>query len=99
MPKNDSVLDIKTSNSIGKGGEVSAWAGGTTYYRNNSLYLSHDYYRGGKTSSSDTSEFDINPLIASVFMQSTWNVSATDISPKIKNINDLVPSNSSVEDL
>ena len=65
-PKNLLVGDIKPK-GIDLGNIANfAWQGGTMTYRNHTLYRSHDYYRGGMTSSSDLGESSVKPKILSV---------------------------------
>ncbi len=68
--------------------EASAWSGGTTNYLNHSLYRSHDYYRGGKTASTDVEKTDIFPIIE-----------VRDIKPNMTKNVDVIPNIHSVEEI
>ena len=60
MIKQTSVIDIAPNNFIDRV-KMAEWHGGTTVYRNSSLYRSHDYYRGGRTISTDPAQADRYP--------------------------------------
>jgi len=76
MPKNLLVEDTKPTGGLVENikskmvdlGNIAdaVWQGGTMTYRNHTLYRSNDYYRGGKTSSSDIGETSVRPKILSL---------------------------------